>query len=97
MVLRKSIRFEGQSLSYTQPHYENSWVKVGYKDEILLAENIRAMISELRNDLNVTSQQLANLLKIILISVDKNMKYLKDNGYIERVGNKRTEYLKAID
>lgn len=66
-------------------------------DLSILTENRKAMISEIRNNPNVTYQQLANLLKISLISVDKNIKYLKDNGYIERVGNKRTGYWKVID
>lgn len=99
----KAIAFRENSIVVTIPF---NWInvvgykvgnKVGYKDLSILTENRKAMISEIRNNPNVTSQQLANLLKISLTSVDKNIKYLKDNGYIERVGNKRTGYWKVID
>lgn len=63
----------------------------------MLTENRKSIILEIRNNPNVTFRELANLLKICITSVDKNIKYLKDNGYIKRVDNKRTGYWKAID
>lgn len=57
----------------------------------------KAIISEMRNNPNITKTQLISVLKMSDTAIDKNIKYLKDNGYIERAGNKRTGYWKVID
>lgn len=46
----------------------------------------------MRNNPNVTSSQLSKLLGISETAIEKNIKILKDNGMIERVGSKRNGY-----
>ena len=40
------------------------------------------MILEIRNNPNITSSQLANILGISTTAVEKSIRYLKDNGCI---------------
>lgn len=50
------------------------------------------MILEIRNNPNITSSQLANILGISTTAVEKNIRYLKDNGCIERIGLRKNGY-----
>lgn len=59
---------------------------VGDKTDAKLTLNRMRMISEVRNNPNITSGQLANILGISMTAVEKNIGFLKDNGYIERIG-----------
>lgn len=55
------------------------------------------IIQEIRNNPNVTTVQLANILCISETAVDNNLKYLKQNGYIKRNGSNKTGYWEIID
>ena len=50
------------------------------------------MISEIRNNPNITSSQLASILGIRTTAVEKNIRFLKDNGCIERIGLRKNGY-----
>lgn len=50
------------------------------------------MILEIRNNPNITSSQLANILGISTTAVEKSIRYLKDNGCIERIGLRKNGY-----
>lgn len=52
------------------------------------------IIKEIENNKNVTTKELAVILNISDTAVDKNLKYLKDKGYIERKDSKKTGYWK---
>ena len=72
--------------------------KVGYKRS--LNARRKKIMDEMRNNPNVTQAQLSNitqeeLVKIIGIkstAIEDNIKFLKENEYIERKGSKKTGY-----
>ena len=66
--------------------------KVGNKTDGKLTPNRTRMISEIRNNPNITSSQLASILGISTTAVEKNIRYLKDNGSIERIGLRKNGY-----
>ena len=70
--------------------------KVGNKDDIKLTINRKKIIVEIRNNPNVTSKQLAIILGISETAVEKNIKYLRENEYIERIGSNKTGFWKVI-
>lgn len=55
------------------------------------------ILEEIRNNPNITQEQLVNILGVSLTTVENNIKYLKDSGYIERVGSNKTGYWKVLD
>ena len=58
-------------------------------------ENRKKIISEIRNNPNITKEQLSMIIGISTTAIDKNLEYLKVHNYIERVGSKKTEYWKV--
>jgi predicted HTH transcriptional regulator len=44
---------------------------------------------------NITKKQLSIILNISTTAIDKNLDYLKQEGYIERIGSKKTGYWKV--
>lgn len=66
--------------------------KIGNKTDVKLTPNRTRMISEIRNNPNITSSQLASILGISTTAVEKNIRYLKDNGCIERIGSRKNGY-----
>lgn len=54
-------------------------------------------MSEIRNNPNITTKQLHNMLSISMTAVANNLAYLKKNGFIERVGSDKTGYWKVIE
>lgn len=67
-------------------------IKVGNKN---LSSNRQKIINELRNNPNITKVQLSTILGISTTAIDKNLVYLKNNGFIERIGSKKTGYWKV--
>ena len=71
--------------------------KVGNKVErVELTDNRKKIISEIRNNPNITKKQLSIIIGISITAIDKNLNYLKEQNYIERVGSKKTGYWKVI-
>ena len=71
--------------------------KVLGKDEKAdLTKNRKKIISEIRNNPNITKEQLSMIIGISTTAIDKNLEYLKAQNYIERVGSKKTGYWKVI-
>ena len=66
--------------------------KVGNK---VLKDNREKIIFEIRNNSNITKKQLSIILNISTTEIDKNLYYLKQEGYIERIGSKKTGYWKV--
>ena len=54
------------------------------------------MIAEMRNNPNVTTAKLHQILGISTTAVENNISFLKDNGYIERVGARKNGYWKVL-
>lgn len=53
------------------------------------------ILTEIRNNPNVTQPQLSQLIGIGITAIENNIKFLKENGYIERVGSNKTGYWKV--
>ncbi len=45
----------------------------------------------MRDNFNITTVELHKILGISETSVENNMSFLKENGYIERVGSKKQD------
>ena len=100
---QQAISFNENSIVVTIPF---NWInvvgnkvgdKVGNKTDVKLTPNRTRMISEIRNNPNITSSQLASVLGISTTAVEKNIRYLKDNGCIERIGSNKSGYWKVKD
>ena len=50
----------------------------------------RRIITEMRDDPNITTSELHQILGISEMEVENNLTFLKENGYVERVGLKRS-------
>ncbi len=57
----------------------------------------KQIMSEIRNNPNITTKELHNILAISVTAVAKNLAYLKQNGFIERIGSDRSGYWKVIE
>lgn len=56
----------------------------------------KKIIVEMRDNPNVTTAELHTMLGISETAVENNITFLKDNGYIERVGAKKNGYWKVL-
>lgn len=72
---------------------DNVGNKVGYKN--LLNSRRKQILEEIRNNPNVTQAQLSKIVGIGLTAIENNIRFLKENGYIERVGSNKTGYWKV--
>lgn len=68
--------------------------KVGNKKP--LNANREKIIAEMRDNPNITTSQLHVILGISETAVGNNITFLKENGYIERIGAKRGGYWKVL-
>ncbi len=56
----------------------------------------RRILAEMRNNPNITTVQLKIILDCAETTVENNIAFLRKNGYIERVGSKKTGYWKVL-
>ena len=70
--------------------------KVGNKvgDKRPLNDRRKKILEEIRNNPNVTQTQLSKIIGIGLTAIENNIRFLKENEYIERVGSNKTGYWK---
>ena len=61
-----------------------------------LNERRSRILAEMRNDPNITTAQLRVILNCAETTVENNIAYLRNNGYIERVGSRKTGYWKIL-
>lgn len=57
----------------------------------------KTIILEMRNNPNITIRELSVILEISETSVSNNISYLKNNGYIKRIGSMKSGYWKIIE
>lgn len=69
--------------------------KVGNKKG--LNSRRQRMITEMRDNPNITTSELHQILGISETAVENNLTCLKENGYVERVGSKKTGYWKVLE
>lgn len=85
--------FRENSIAVTIPF---NWVnKVG--DKKGLNARRTQILKEMRNNPNITQEQLVDVLGVSLTTVENNIRYLKKNGFIERVGTNKSGYWKVIE
>ena len=74
------------------------WNKVTTKCGWLKSLNKRReqIITEMRDNPNVTMAELHVILGISETAVENNITFLKENGYIERVGAKKNGYWRVL-
>lgn len=56
----------------------------------------KKIIAEMRDNPNITTAELHVMLGISETAVENNITFLKDNGYIERIGAKKNGYWKVL-
>ena len=73
--------------------------KVGDKQTSQKPLNARRIkiLSEMRDNPNVTIEELHNMIGVSTTAIDNNIAFLRENGYIERIGSNKTGYWKVLD
>lgn len=69
--------------------------KVGNKKP--LNKRREKIIAEMRDNPNITVAQLHTIIGVSETAIENNINFLRDNGYIERIGSKRAGYWHVID
>lgn len=62
-----------------------------------LGENRRKIVEQMRTNPSVSAVQLSQILKISKTAVEKNIAYLKENGYIRRIGRAKGGHWEALE
>ena len=55
------------------------------------------ILSEMRDNPNIKIAELALFLSVSETAIENNLAFLRINGYIERIGSKKTGYWKVLD
>lgn len=63
----------------------------------LLNKTQLRILTEIRNNSNITKPQLATILNLGKTTIDNGIKVLRDRKYIERVGSNKTGYWKVLE
>ena len=95
---REAFEFRENSIVVTIPFDKldtNVGDKVGDKTKKLNSTRQRIM-EEIRNTPNITQPQHRAIIGIGKTAIQNNIAFLKENGYIERVGSNKTGYWRAI-
>ena len=74
--------------------------KVGHKvsqKKDTLNESRERIILEIRNNPNLTQTQLMDILNLSRAAIQKNIAWLKSNGYLERIGSNKLGYWHVIE
>lgn len=71
--------------------------KIGDGSHRKLNARRERIIAEMRDNPNVTAAELSHMLSISATAIDNNIKFLKENKYIERVGSNKTGYWRVLE
>jgi len=93
---KEAFDFRENSIVVTLPFNWISERKDNLKG-IKLSENRKNIILEMRNNSNITKDELTKIIGISSTAIDKNISYLKAHGFIKRVGSNKNGYWKVID
>lgn len=96
---KDAFSFREQSIVVTIPfeRIHNPQIKVGNKtgNKASLNERRSQIISEMRNNPNITTAQLMVILGCAETTVENHIAYLRKNGYIERIGSRKAGWWKV--
>ncbi len=78
------------------------WLNVMNEKQIppkdyFLNETQTKIITEIRNNPNITKSKLGDLLHLSLSTIEKNISYLKSINYIERIGSNKSGYWSILE
>ena len=90
---KEAFTFREKSIVVTVPLQRIK--KVGNKKG--LNSRRQRIITEMRDNPNITTSELHQILGISETAVENNLTFLKENGYVERVGSKKTGYWKVLE
>ena len=99
---REAFKFEENDIVVTIPFNRVGQVgnnvgdKVG-NNQSTLNQTRQTILSEMRNNPNITKAELSRILGISTTAIDNNISFLKKNGYIERIGSNKTGYWNVIE
>ena len=101
---KDAFEFRENSIVVTIPFYSNR--KVGNKIGNKVGNNLtrkhglndtrKKIISEMRHNPNITKAELVILIGVSNTAIDNNIKYLRENGYIERIGENKNGSWKVL-
>ena len=57
---------------------------------------IERILSEMRHNPSITKSELVVLIEISDTAIDNNIRYLRNNGYIKRIGENKNGYWEVI-
>ena len=57
---------------------------------------LNSILTEIRGNNKITQKELAEKLGISIRTINRNIMFLRENGYIERIGSKKTGEWKII-
>ena len=95
--LMKAFKFEENDIVVTIPFNREGQVGNNVGDKVgnnqnALNQTRQTILSEMRNNPIITKAELSRILGISTTAIDNNISFLKKNGYIERIGSKKTGY-----
>ena len=61
-----------------------------------LNDTLNDTLNLLKKEPNIKQKQMSKKLHVSEITIKRNIKELKEKGYIERIGSKKTGYWKVI-
>ena len=97
---KKAFKFRETSIVVTIPfkRINNPQPNMGNKTGVKTELNARRqrILAEMRDNPNITTAQLQVILNCSESTVDNNISFLKKNGFIERIGSKKTGYWKIL-
>lgn len=103
---RNAFEFRENSIVVTIPFNKNRKLgdKVGDKvgnnqfatRKHGLNETRQRIISEMRHNPNITKAELVVLISISDTAIDNNIKYLRKNGFIQRIGENKNGYWEVV-
>ena len=100
MYGKDAFSFRENSIVVTIPFERINKVgnKVGKKvgDKKTLNSRRQKIIAEMRDNPNITTAELHSILGVSETAVENNISFLRENGYIERVGSKKAGYWKVL-
>lgn len=101
MYGKEAFSFRENSIVVTIPferiHEVNANIENKTDNKAPLNARRKTIILEMRNNPNITIKELSLLLSISVTAVANNITYLKNNGYIERIGSMKSGYWKIIE
>ena len=62
-----------------------------------MTPNRKKILSEVRNNPNITAAQLSVILGVSITAVQNNIEYLRPAGCVERIGSNKSGYWKVKD